>query len=163
MFHRRIFNKTIVSLSSCELHLLSDLKHPNRFPLLYAEVPSLNCLLCLDGFLDYSMHWIITCISLSHILLKILRTLSKTTPSARRGGQLFEVSSLSIERTDDHVLLKASCCLRSLLGTRRFYVYQISCSWFFNAWEKATMSSIKRRTLFKIGIFGTLSDGGGVW
>ena len=30
-----------------------------------------------------------------------------------------QVISLSIERTDHHVLLKASCCLRSLLPTRR--------------------------------------------
>ena len=57
---------------------------------------------------------------LSAVAILSLGALSKMTPSTRRGGQFFQligvarVASLSIERTDHYVLLKASCCLRTL-------------------------------------------------
>ena len=54
----------------------------------------------------------------SHLCL-LGGTLSKTIPSIRcgsRSSQCISVArSLSIKRTDHHVLLKASCCLRSQL------------------------------------------------
>ena len=43
-------------------------------------------------------------------------TLSKTTPSTRRGGQLFQLTSLlpdntyQLKKTGGHVMLKASSC-----------------------------------------------------